>query len=158
MIQTQVIIHFTTPHTHTHTHTLSWTGSVLAKSILDCENVLIQLSYAWCHFMSWQQSIKIYWPLFSIHYNLCPVIKGHLTAPLHNLNELHTWVEGESDINGSKIPISLQYTHTKISKTLFLEFHILFSFYFTLELSSEIGFGALFLQNFRGPGLVRIRK
>ena len=108
--------------------------------------------------MSWQQSIKIYWPLFSIHYNLCGVIKGHLAAPLHNLNQLHIWVEGESDINGSKIPISLQYTHTKISKTLFLEFHILFSFYFTLELSPEIGFGALFLQNFWGPGLVRIRK
>lgn len=50
------------------------------------------------------------------------------------------------------------HRHTQISKTLFSEFHTLFPFYFTFELFPEIGFGALFLQNFRGPGPVITRR
>ena len=51
-----------------------------------------------------------------MHYNLCWIIKGHLAASLHNLNQLHTWIERESDINGSKIPKALQYTQTHTNK------------------------------------------
>ena len=50
------------------------------------------------------------------------------------------------------------HRHTQISKTLFLEFHILFPFYFTFKLFPEIGFRALFLQTFRGPGPVITRR